>query len=1268
MRNHRLRRASTLAVLLVSGLQLRVSSAHAVSLEQPHSAEVRATRAACQRLLRLAELASARRGGELARARRQAETSGAKTSAAWLDWLPDFSLTIRRQLEQKTDTDTNAPRWRLDFEGQLNLSLQKLRATSTAEAAEAKAQAELERAAYSGRARALGSAFELYFSERKAQLFKDQIVTFESLSSEMAHPAAHELASDDALLAGYLGELRGMLAELELQREDSAQHLAAMLDVPVEASGFDPQLDLPVLLESIRAELEPSSPGEAQVRRTDIRLEEQRLRWAESQTWYVPEFRSTSLALLPQGNAAGTGSSFHLTSVTSELSLGFRLRPGVPALQAAQRLAVEKSRFDDEQSRRERELTEDQARARLDELSSSWSNENAVRIANAELEDTLRRYARGERSIAELASASRSSLAARLSRELILRDAVLAQLELSSNDRSELAPRGEPRREELAATEVDRRLARSLGDSALLKSARAEAGRAALRARSERSRVASTLETGVLLPVYETDDPSLLVRPELTISSSGSLATVVREASLLGRWSLDLRATGLTQRALESQARLRRLQVELAQKQQQWVVFNARLELAQARELLELSQRISQFASESRAREQRWLQQGAASERDLRAAELAHHTAVVEQGKLEARVRSAEIGLASYLGAARGTQVSVNETPETLERWAGEHFFPDNHLFGFESAGRRREAELAVESAHALTESLAKPPHSATFTTQATQGLRGGAFSLTLALSVALDSPRDAPQVTRAAEREGEARGRLASLERELAEQRARERQRFDEANALLQAELAIQQRLKVIADAVRSKQAATPDMHAALKQRQQAALQAAWLQSERRRLEAEEQRRAAAFRGFALGNPTSTAREASKRAGKLEEAVHALTEERSDVAIADAAAEGARAHQPVPVASALHLVGPFAIGSYAANRVVGPATTKVWRGDVGVGLALGLDESVAFIASHQLSNAAELQRSAAREDAALQAIHELGRTWTARALERASAQEETEARHYLQGSAEPRFGLGQITAATLVEAEQQHAFARLLHASDESRLRTQHALLSALGATVSDATLDEYERGAAAWLATNPATQKKGGPAPDSAELAARARSAAASSAITAGALRVASPITGLVEFRPARVATTTGTDDTRETSTSHELLWVLSLIVPFKPKEFGAVSLAAAQARESDEELAAASRKARLRWLDLQSRVIALEKDRASAAARREGSERALAELDRRLRAAQDQTTIDEVATARRTLSEARRAEIVAQGKLLEAGLLFRAIQENR
>lgn len=1265
-----LRRAPTLAILVITGLQLQASSGHAATPAFGQASALPAARTALSRLLQLAESADSRRGGQVALARRQADTSGARTTAAWLDWLPDFSVAVRRQVEQKTDTDLNAPRWRLDFEGQIALSLRKLNAIGVARAAQEKTQAELEQTACMARERALRASFGLYFAERKVELLRDQISQLESLASESLQTSRGAPASDHLLVQAYLDELRAILAKFEFEQKDGAQRLGALLGVPLEASGIDPRLALPLVLELIRAELSESSPRVAQIRRADTRLEEERLRWADSQRWYLPELRSSTLVQLPQGNAAG--SSFRLTDITTEFALGFRLRPGLPALQAAQRHAIAKSHFDDEQSRWLREQTEDQARARLATLARLWLDDTGIRIASSALTDTLQRFARGERSVSELAATSRALIAAKLAREAIFREATLAQIMLSSNDRAGLAPSPEARREELASSEADRRSLAAVESASIVKSARAEAERAAQRVRSESFLLGTELQAGLSLPLYETGDTGLAGRPEFSFSGSGSLLTPVRETSLLGRWSLDLRAVEPAKRAFESEARLRRVQAERERRRYQWAELNARLELAHARKGFVFAQRAARFALEAWQREQRWFQQGSASERELRAAELASFTANVEQEKANARQRSAELQLGRYLGAARGTELTVtNETPEALERWSREHFLPDNGLLGFEGVGRRQEAELEAELAHAQTESLAKPARNATLTAQATQGLRGGAFSLTFALSVALDPPRESLRVSRAAEREGTAQGRLLVLARELEEQRARVQQRLDEANGLLDTEASIAQRLGALRDAVRAAQDGSPELHDALKQRQLAALESALLDSEKRRLEADEQRRTALLRTLALGNAASSSGPGHEpKSAALDDTVHALIERRADVAVADTVAAQARDHQPLPVASALQVVGPFAVGSYAASRVVRPSTTKVWRGDFGAGLALGLGESIAFIGSHELATATEQERAAARQKAALQAIHELGQAWTMRELERLSAQEETDAQHHLEASVQPRFALGQVAAGTATEAQQRHALARLRHSSDVSLLRTQYALLAALGAPLNDAALDEYQRRASVGSA---ATPTEGAPTDasqvtDSAELAAKSRSAAASTATTASALQLASPITGLVEFRPARVETTTGTNESQETTTGHELLWVFSLIVPFKPSAFGPLLVASAQAAESDEELGAASRSARLLRPDLRARLAALQKERAGATARRMSTERALAELDRRFRAAEDRTSIDELARLRQALFDARRAEVIALGATLEAALSLQALRENR
>src|SRR4051794_1162406 len=132
MRSYTLWRSAPFAALLVGSLLLEAKPGVAAPRAPSGSSELQTTRSAIRRLMLLAGRAESSRGGTIALARRQAETSGAKTTSAWLDWLPDFSLAVRRQVEHETDTDLSAPRWRFDFEGQIGLSLAKLRAIEVA--------------------------------------------------------------------------------------------------------------------------------------------------------------------------------------------------------------------------------------------------------------------------------------------------------------------------------------------------------------------------------------------------------------------------------------------------------------------------------------------------------------------------------------------------------------------------------------------------------------------------------------------------------------------------------------------------------------------------------------------------------------------------------------------------------------------------------------------------------------------------------------------------------------------------------------------------------------------------------------------------------------------------------------------------------------------------------------------------------------------------------------------------------------------------------
>jgi len=409
MRRRPLHRSSGLILPFLVSLLFHTASGRASQAAQTSSAEPTPERAAIRRLLRLGERAESLGGGDIALAQRRADTSDAKTTSAWLDWLPDFSVAVRRQLEQETDTELNVPRWRVDIEGQLALSMPKARAIAVANAARDKARAELQQATHAARTRTLEAGLKLHFLERRAALLRDQIDAFSSLASEVQRAAGGTLTDERVLLEGYSGELRGTLAGIESEQREAAQRLAARLETALTDSGLDPRLDLPSLLAAVQAETAGSKAQLARIQRADIELEKQRLAWTESQSWYVPELRATTLATLPQGSGSPEDGVRGTTSVTSELALGLRVRPGVPALQAAQQHAIAKSRFDEEHSRWLRAQTEDRARARVEELSRAWGGDGGVRVAKAEFDDVMRRFARARSSVCALSQRECSS-------------------------------------------------------------------------------------------------------------------------------------------------------------------------------------------------------------------------------------------------------------------------------------------------------------------------------------------------------------------------------------------------------------------------------------------------------------------------------------------------------------------------------------------------------------------------------------------------------------------------------------------------------------------------------------------------------------------------------------------------------------------------------------------------------------------------------------------------------------------------------------------
>ncbi|HEX3849337.1 MAG TPA: hypothetical protein VHW01_00135 [Polyangiaceae bacterium] len=1227
-------------------------------------------RATLLRLVQAASEVESSRGGGVALARRRYELTGAQATEAWLDWLPDFSVALRRQIEQDPEPGVGAARWRVDLQAQAALSLQKLAAVATAKAAQTKAHAELDETSRALKATTLFSCLALYVAERRSFVLQEHLAEMRELAES---PSARGAKEGEALLVeARVDELRSSLAELERERLRAARRLR--LALPLAASGLDPQLDLTAMLGLVREVVADSLSRPGEVEQADLALAQQRLQLVETRRWYVPELRAAAVALLPKSDVTGSGSAFHLESVTGELTLGLRLHPGLPFSQAAAAQGVLKSKWLGQEAQWTREQTEDQARISRDALTSLWTDQRGLISASAGFADVSRRFARGERSAAELAESSRSLTTVRLEREAIFEQAVVAQIVLTAASggggpmlsevsataswmSSPLLETGT--RQPIEALDADKRCAQAVEVAPSVKAARAEAARAVQAAGSESYRFRSSLEAGVLYPFYQRASTILELRPELGLAGAGLAPIAVREASLLGRWSVDVLGTGRSARALEREAALRQTEAELTRKRFLWAELAARLELAHARTSNEHAAVQAAFFRQNLEQQRRSLAQGTATEEDVRSAELADHAAVVTGARAAARLQAAELTLAQKLGASRGSQITITETPAAVEAWARDRFIPEQGLFGFESALSMRVAELQVEYADAQVASLASPARSVTLTAEATQGLRGGGYSFTLGIGVALDPPREPTKLVRAAELAGAEAGRLAAASRELNERRTLANQTSAEARDLLADEANIQRDIGGRMLAVRAEQAETAGENNSLKQRELAALEAALLESEARALEDEERRSTAALQALALGAAEPRAN-AGSRSATLPQALFGLTEADTGVVAADAAArEGQRANT-TPVATGLHLAGPFVAGSYAVTRVAGPSTTSALQANPGLGAALGLDEAAAFVASARLLEAAKFERRASRKLAVRGALHEIGLAWTARELARLSVQEETEARRYLEDSVLPRFKLGMVATAAVSAAQDGLARAVVRRSSAEARLSTQLAMLAAQGAPLGEAVLDEYAAKSEALLASDMTASVSRSEASfesgDPAQLAAQARRGAARSEAAATALRVVSPVNGLVEFRPAKIQTESGRPGAEQTVSSSELLWVVSLIVPFRPKVLGAVAVESARARLSDDELAATTRERHSFDVDLRSELYAGRRSYAAALQARLASEAALAELERRFRAGEDQTTQDDVVQARRASLDAQRALVEAEGAALE------------
>ncbi len=1243
-------------VLRILSCCLVVSHARAGAIE-PTTLDP--SRTALRRLLLAESAQEERRGGDIALARRRYELAGAQTTDAWLDWLPDFSAALRRQIAKGSDPGASTPRWRVDIQSQAVLSLQKLATVASARAAQTKAHAELAETQHTLTVTTLISCLARYVAERKALVVEEHLTELGELVDGMrtGKLPAPEGGGEELLIKVRVEELRSSLAEIELERQRASSRLISLS--LHDSSGLDPHMDLNAMLSLVREAMADSPSRADDVEQSDLELAQKRVDLAETRRWYVPELRAAAVALLPKSDVAGSGNSaFHLESITGELTLDLHAFPGEPFLRAAAAQGVARSRWLARQARSTRARIADQARVLRDALSELWSDERGLVSASAGFDDVSRRFARGERSAAELAEASRTLTDARLEREVVFEQAVVAQIALTAASGADTALPPTSRARQIDMVEVERLSARAVADAPSVNAARAEAERAAQAARAESYRLRYSLEAGVLCPLLQRESSILELRPELGLAGAGLAPIAVRETSLLGRWSMNLLDTGRSFHVLERESALRQAQAELSRKSFLWDELLARLEVSHARAGSQHAELRAAFFRENLEQEHHSFAEGAATAEDVRSAERAAHTALAVSARAAARLEAAELMLAQKLGAPRGSRVTVAETPAALEAWARDRFIPQQQLLGFASALTQRVAELQVGYTEAQAESLTSPPRSVTLTAEATQGLLGGAYSLTLGVGVALDPTREPTKIVRAAELAGAATGRLGALRRELDDQRAQATHRAAEAADLMNVEASIQRDIHSRIQSVRAEQAGATGESSTLKQRELAALRAALLESEARALDDDERRSTAGLQALSLG---AGLERTDLRSGTFRAALSTLTETDADVASADAAARQAERANPAPVVTSLHLAGPFVAGSYPVTRVAGPSTTRTLQANLGLGASIGLDEAVAFVANADVLESAQLERRAARTAAARAALRDIAQTWTARELARLGALEETEARRYFEDSVLPRFKLGLVATELVTAAQNDSARATVRRSAAESRLKLQLASLQARGALVSDMVLDEYASKTDVLLSADVgaalAPSRAGSEGVNSREGAARARRGAARAEALATALRVVSPVTGLVELRPANIRSETGRPGAEQNVSSGELLWVLSMIVPVRPKVLGSVGVELARSQLANEELGATSRERQRSDALLRTELYARRQSYAVALQAERASERARGELERRLRAGEDQTTLDDVVRARQVSFDAQRALIEAKGAALAA-----------
>ncbi|HET9960674.1 MAG TPA: TolC family protein, partial [Polyangiaceae bacterium] len=290
----------------------------------------------------------------------------------------------------------------------------------------------------------------------------------------------------------------------------------------------------------------------------------------------------------------------------------------------------------------------------------------------------------------------------------------------------------------------------------------------------------------------------------------------------------------------------------------------------------------------------------------------------------------------------------------------------------------------------------------------------------------------------------------------------------------------------------------------------------------------------------------------------------------------------------------------------------------------------------------------------------------EVAELWRARELHRLAVRREAGARDWLTRWVSPRYELGHLGNHAVAQAEADLTSAAVDLERARARLLAAEAALTTPELKFDMRLLDQYEQAFSTESTSSSDWRQLESTAPNRSPslLAARERASAQRTQASATGLRVLSPITGLVDVRPSRTSTDTETSEARRTTSSTERLLEFSVTVPFKPRELGSLIHAGARARLGSAQAERIASELVLTLKQLRSEADSRQSQLRAARERKRAAELAYAEVERRYRAAEELTALDDVRRMQLELFAADRELIQARAATLEIEAQFRSL----